>query len=71
MKTFILMSVALATIVFLTYLFSGKMKGKPMVPANLWFFHLIEKIFEENNSSKEEVKENGMSQSDSGQDKDV
>ena len=71
MKTFILMSMALAIIAFLTYLFSGKMKGKPPVPANLWAFHLIEKTFGENSSSKEEVKEDGMSQANSGQDKDV
>jgi hypothetical protein len=61
MKTFVLMSIALAIIVSLTYLFSGRMKGKPGVPANMWLFYLIEKIFGENDSSPKEVKKNEMS----------
>ncbi|HEX9916265.1 MAG TPA: hypothetical protein VGB16_00890 [candidate division Zixibacteria bacterium] len=71
MKTFILMSMALATIAFLTHLFSGKMKSKPPVPANLWLFYLIEKIFGENELRAKEVKENGMPQANPGQNKDV
>jgi hypothetical protein len=71
MKTFILMSMALATIAFLTYLFSGKMKGKPIVPASLWLFYLIEKVLDEDELSIKEVKEDGMSQTNPGEDKDV
>ena len=70
MKIFILMSIVLAIIVFLTYRLSGRTKGKPLFPPNLWVFYLIEKIFGENDSSIEGVKGNGMSQTDPGQNKD-
>ncbi len=70
MQTFILMSIALAAIVSLTYLFSRKMKGKQLFSPSMWVFYLIEKIFDENDSSTEGVKENGMSQANPGQNKD-
>jgi hypothetical protein len=69
MKSFILMSIALAVIVFLTYRISGRAKGKPLFPPNLWIFSLIEKMFGENDSSKKVVKENGTSERNSGQNK--
>jgi hypothetical protein len=70
MKTFILISISLAIIVFLTCRISGRTKGKPLFPPNLWVFYLIEKIFDENDSSIEGVKGNGMSQSNPGQNQD-
>jgi hypothetical protein len=70
MKMFILMSIALVTVAFLTYLFSGRIKGTPVVPASMWLFYLIEKIFDENDSSAEGVKGNGMSQVNPGPYKD-
>ncbi len=36
-----------------------------------WVFELLEKIFNEKDSSTEEVKENGMSQTDPGENRDV
>lgn len=57
MKTFILMSIALATLVSLTYLFSGKMKRNQLFSPNMWVFYLIEKIFGENDSSKKVMKD--------------
>ena len=36
-----------------------------------WVFDLLEKIFEKNDSLTEEVKENGMSQTDPGENRDV
>jgi hypothetical protein len=50
-----------APVTALIYLIAGRKKGKPLVPAKaLWIFKLIQKIFEENDSSTKEVKENGM-----------
>lgn len=66
MKTFILMSIALATIVSLTYLFSGKMKRKQLFSPNMWVFYLIEKIFGENDSSKEVMKDDDVSRTNPG-----
>jgi hypothetical protein len=61
MKTFILMSIALAVVVLLTYRLSGRTKSKPLFPPNLWVFHLIERIFGENDSSKEVMKDDNVS----------
>jgi len=66
MKTFILMSVVLATIVSLTYLFSGKMKRKQLFSTNMWVFYLIEKIFGEDDSSKEVMKDDDVSRTNPG-----
>ncbi len=73
MKILFLMSIYLIiTGAFLGYLFFGKIKGKPLVSSKaLWIFYLIEKIFGENDSSKERVKENGMSRHNPDQNKDA
>ncbi len=58
-----IMFLAIATI--LICLITGKIKSKPIVPGNgLWIFHLIEKIFNENNSSAKEVREDEMPEVD-------
>jgi hypothetical protein len=57
MKTFILMCTALTIIVFLTYRLSGRTKGKPLFQPNLWVFYLIERIFGENDSTKEVMRD--------------
>ncbi|HVP35786.1 MAG TPA: hypothetical protein VMT04_02200 [Terriglobales bacterium] len=57
MMTFILLSIALALIVFLTYQLSGRTKGKSLFQPSLWIFCLIESLFGENDPSKEVMRD--------------
>jgi hypothetical protein len=60
-RILVLMLTLFAPVTALVYLLAGRKKGKLLVPAKaLWIFKLLQKIFEENDSSTKEVKENGM-----------
>lgn len=62
----------LAMVTALTVLATGRIKPKPIIPGNVpWIFYLIDKMFDQNNSSAKEVRENEMPEVDQRQDKDV
>lgn len=55
----------LAMVTALILLATGRIKPKPIIPGNVpWIFYLIDRMFDQNNSSAKEVKEDGMPEVD-------